>query len=199
GDAARVQALADAMRKVGQPFHLLCIGPATNAALLLTRNPGIAKQWLTVTCMAGQLRREPECNVRLDPEAARIVCEKLRPRLVGMEAIGPAIPRREAEVALDPGDPASAFLLKCYERYRAHADWSGIPLERRPLTVFDPTALLSLLRPDAFGFRPVHLIVEKGGAFRLDDRGARVSYAFSSDWDLLKPLILEGLRGAEKK
>lgn len=194
-DATRVKAIADAMRKVGKPFHLLTIGPLTNAALLVERYPNVAKHWLTVTCMAGQLRDEAECNVRLDPDAARIVCEKLCPRLVAMEAIGPAIPRKEADAALDPADPASAFLLKCYERYRSHAEWSGVPVERRPLTVFDPTALLSLLRPDAFEFRPVRLVVEKDGAFRLDESGSPVSYAFSSDWDILKPLIAAHLRG----
>ncbi len=194
GDALRLKAVADTMRKVGKPFHLLTIGPLTNAAWLVKRRPDVVKQWLTVTCMAGQLTDEPECNVRLDPEAARIVCAALSPRLVGLEAIGPAIPRREAGAALDPADPASAFLLKCYSLYRAHATWSGYEKERRPLTVFDPTTLLSLVRPDAFGFRSVRLVVEKDGRFRLDDGGVPVTVAFSSDWDILKPLLLSHLR-----
>ncbi len=196
GDPARLRAIAAAMRKVGAPFHLLTIGPLTNAAWLAIHCPDVAARWLTVTCMAGRLSREPECNVQLDPDAARIVCEKLRPRLVAMEAIGPEIPRKEAEAALDPADPASAFLLKCYERYRAHADWTGVPVERRPLTIFDPTALLSLLRPDAFEFRTVRLEVGKDGAFRIGQNGALVRYAFSSDRDVIERLILEHLRAA---
>lgn len=196
-DDSRLDAIADAMRRVGKPFHLVTIGPLTNAAWLVERHPEVAKQWETVTCMAGQLTDEPECNVGLDPDAARVVCEKLTPRLVGMEAIGPAIPREEADAALDSTDPASAFLQECYAVYRSQADWGGPEPERRPLTVFDPTTLLSVVQADAFDFKPVHLVVEKDGRFRLTDGGSPVSYAFSSDWDILKPLIIALLRGED--
>jgi len=40
----------------------------------------------------------------------------------------------------------------------------------------------------------VHLVVEKDGRFRLADGGSSVSYAFSSDWNILKPLIIALLR-----
>jgi len=41
--------------------------------------------------------------------------------------------------------------------------------------------------------------VDGDGCFRLDDSGPPVSYAFSSDWDLLEPLILAHLRGKEQE
>jgi len=63
--------------------------------------------------------------------------------------------------------------------------------------VFDPTTLLSLVQADAFGLKPVHLVVEKDSRFRLINDGSPVSYAFSSDWAILKPLIVTLLRGED--
>jgi inosine-uridine nucleoside N-ribohydrolase len=173
----------------------VAVGPLTNVAWLAEHHPEVARLWLSVTCMAGQLKDEPECNVRLDVAAARIVCEKLAPRLIAMEAIGPALSRAEADAALDAGDPASAFLRECYRRYREKADWAGPDPEMRPLTVFDPATLLSLVRPDAFEVQPVRLMVKKDGCFRLKAAGVPVRYAFSSDWNIIKPLLIRLLRG----
>jgi len=84
-DGARVAAIAQAMLAV-PPFHLVTIGATTNAARLLAEHPQVTRQWQSVTCMAGRLEDDPEWNVRCDPGAAKLVVERLRPRLVGLEA-----------------------------------------------------------------------------------------------------------------
>ena len=71
-DDSRIDAIADAMRAVGGPFHLLTVGPMTNAARIAVRHPEVAKKWRTVTCMAGRLKGDAECNARLDVEATRL-------------------------------------------------------------------------------------------------------------------------------
>jgi len=191
-DEERVAAIAAAMKAVPEPFHLLTVGPLTNIARLLDSNPEVTEKWEAVTCMAGWLDGNAEYNVQADPKAARLAFERLNPNLVGLEASTYHLTREEAEAALDPEDPASAFLLDCYREYRAHADWHAG--DNAPLTLFDAITLLSLVRPDLFDFQSVRALVEKDGRMLLTDDGAPITYALSSDWDAVKPLIVAVLR-----
>lgn len=193
-DEGRINAIADAMMALPQPFHLVPVGPLTNIAHLLERHPDVTSKWEGVTCMAGSLE-EWEYNVRCDTAAAQLILDRLGPRLVGGEACSDTLTREEAEAALDPSDPASAFLLDCYRLYREHPGWHDDP-ETAPLTLFDPIALLSLVESRAFNFQPVRVLVENDGRMRLTDDGASVLYALSSNWDTLKPLIAGLLRGS---
>ncbi len=136
-DEARIEALAKAMISADEPFHLLTVGALTDIARLLDHHAGIVAQWSSVTCMAGRLEDDPEYNVACDPAAARAVLGALGPRLVEIEACSNTLARQEAETALDPCDPVSAFLLDCYREYRRHGGWHG-DTERSPLTLFDP-------------------------------------------------------------
>ena len=193
-DAGRIQGIAQAMIAYPKPFHLLTIGPLTNIALLLDHHPGVSERWTSVTCMGGRLEGEAEYNVRADAAAARAAFERLQPRLVGLEASSETLSREEAEAALDPADPASAFLLECYREYRTHARWHR-DAEQAPLTLFDAITLLSLVRPEAFDFQSVHALVERDGRMRLTDDGAAITYALSSDWTAIKPQITALLKG----
>jgi len=194
-DDARIKAIAQAMIALPEPFHFLTIGPLTNAARLTDRHPGIVERWASVTCMAGQLEQGVEYNIQCDPAAARVVFERLAPRVVGFEACRDTLTRQEAEAALDPGNPASAFLLDCYRLYREQPRWHADP-ETAPLTLFDAITLLSLLREDLFGFQDLRIFVEKDGRLRLTDDGAPVRYTASSDWGAIKPIITGLLRGS---
>ncbi len=187
-DAERTEAIADAMMSVPAPYHLVTIGPLTNIARLLRDRAGVRERWLATTCMGGWLEGDPEYNIKADVRASRLVLEHLKPRLVGLEAAAYSLTREEAEAALDPTDPASAFLLDCYQEYRLHADWHGDP-EHAPLTLFDSITLLSLVRPDAFGFQPIRVDLEDDGSLHRTDGGMPVTYALSADWDALKPLV----------
>jgi inosine-uridine nucleoside N-ribohydrolase len=195
GDDARIEAIAEAMAALPRPFHLVPVGPLTNIGRLLRSHPNVSSQWEGATCMAGQLEGDAEYNVKCDPAAARTVFDQLVPRLVGLEACSNTLTREETEAALDPSDPASAFLLDCYAQYRQHAGWHE-ERDTAPLTLFDPIAMLSLVAPRAFNVQDVHVLVEHDGRMRLTDDGVSVFYALSSDWDALKPLITDLLRGA---
>ena len=193
GDEARLAAIAAAMSAIPEPFHLVTIGPLGNISRLLDRHPEVAELWKSVTSMAGRLEGEAEYNVRADAPAAKIVCERLGPRLVGLEACSDTLGRVETEALLDPSDPASAFLRDCYREYRRRANWTGAG-DRAPLTLFDCISLLSLVVPEAFDFQGVNVMVERDGRLRLTDDGARVEYALSSDWGRLKAEIESLLR-----
>lgn len=193
-DDLRIEAIAQAMVAIPERFHFLTIGPLTNAARLTDRHPGVVERWASVTCMAGQLERGVEYNVQCDPAAARLVFERLAPRVVGFEACRDKLTRQQAEATLDPGDPASAFILDCYRLYRQQPGWHADP-ETAPLALFDAISLLSLLRQDLFDFQDLRIFVEKDGRLRLTDDGAPVRYAASSDWGAIKPIITGLLRG----
>jgi inosine-uridine nucleoside N-ribohydrolase len=186
-DDARIDAIAAAMRGAA-PFHLVTIGAMTNAGKLCQRHPAVAASWLGVTCMAGRLEGDAEWNVHCDPPAAQIVCRRLAPTLIGLEACSDTLPRPEVERLLDPSDPASAFLLDCYRAYRGSR-------EEAPLTLFDPISLLSLVMPEAFNLQPVRVAVEAEGRLRLTDDGHPVTYALSSRWEQIRPVIEGVLRG----
>ncbi len=197
-DDARIEAIARAMAAVPEPFHLVTVGPLTNIARLLDHDPDAARRWLSTTCMGGWIDGNPEYNLSADVAASRLLLERLAPRLVGLEASTYKLTRQEAEAALDPNDPASAFLLDCYREYRLHADWHEGP-EIAPLTLFDAIALLSLVRPEAFDFQPIRVTVEDDGRLHRSEEGVPVSYALSADWPALKPLITALLRGEAVK
>ncbi len=196
-DEAMISLIAQAMLARARPFHLVTIGAMTNAARLARDHPAVRERWLSVTCMAGRLEQKPEYNVQCDYEAARIVFEELSPRVVGLEACSHTLPRAEVEETL-PRNDAALFFLDCYREYRAQAEWAGADPELRPLTLFDPITVLSLVCPRAFDFQSVRVLVEGKGRLRLTDDGAAVQYALSSKWPRLKPVITRLLGSAQR-
>ena len=190
-DERRVDAIAQAMRDIGSSFHLVTIGAMTNAAKLATRHAVVSGLWQSVVCMAGRLEGDPEWNVRCDPLAAKMVCQKHAPRLVGLEACSDTLPKRDVEQLADPADRGSAFFLDCYRAYRNARER---PNDDAPLTLFDPISLLSLVMPEAFNLQSVRVAVHAEGRLRLTDDGFPVTYALSSEWLQIRPTIESVLR-----
>jgi inosine-uridine nucleoside N-ribohydrolase len=132
--------------------------------------------------------------VRRDPDAARTSFAELSPHLVGLEASSNTLPRREVEVMLEGPDPASRLLLSYYRAYRERSSWLQGP-EESPLTLFDAITLLSLVSPEAFDFQQLSVLVERDGRLRLTDDGSPVTYALSSEWSALEPMLAGLLSG----
>lgn len=194
-DAPRVELIAQAMLGVPEPYHLLTVGPLTNAARLLRDHPDASKRWLSVTCMGGWLEARAEYNVECDIEASRTVMAHTAPKMVGLEASSYTLTREEVEVALDPSDAVSAFLLDCYREYRTNAGWLKDE-EGKPMTLFDAITLIAMVRPELFTLQQVKILLEKDGRMRLTDDGVPVTYAMACNWDRVKPVILDLMRGA---
>jgi inosine-uridine nucleoside N-ribohydrolase len=194
-DEARVAAIAEAMLSIAEPYHLLTIGPLTNAARLLRDHPEARSRWASVTCMGGWLdAQRAEYNVECDVAAAQAVVAQTAPTMVGLEASAYTLPREEVEGALDLADPVSAFLLDCYREYRAHSDWLKED-EGKPMTLYDAITLISMVRPELFRLQQVKALVEDDGRMRLTDDGSAITYATACNWDSVKPVILGLMRG----
>ncbi len=186
-DAERVEAIAQAMIAITEPYHLLTIGPLTNMGHLLTKHPNLRERWLSVTCMAGSLEKA-EYNVEQDIKAARIAIGLTSPTLVGLEASSYTLGRDEAEAALDPADPPAAFLLDCYREYRGHN-------ESAPMTLYDAITLMQMVRPELFTLQQMKLVVGGDGRLHSTDDGSPVTYATDCDWGAVKKIIIGLLRG----
>ncbi|MBC9206673.1 nucleoside hydrolase [Roseomonas aerophila] len=149
----------------GKPITLCTLGPLTNVAVALARDPSLVRGIAQVVCMAGAFvaggNRTPtaEFNVLADPHAAEIVFRSgapivLAPLDVTFQAL--ATPARVAALRGMGGriTQLAAELITFYDRNDpARYGEPGGPLH-------DPCVIAYLLKPDLFGFREANVSVE---------------------------------------
>jgi len=74
--------LIEATRRLPGEVVLLAIGPLTNVALALMKDPEMASRARVAVIMGGGIGTRPEFNFWMDPEAARIVLRAPWPRII---------------------------------------------------------------------------------------------------------------------
>ncbi|MDW8231718.1 MAG: nucleoside hydrolase, partial [Roseiflexaceae bacterium] len=152
------------MSNPGQ-IHLAAIGPLTNVALALKREPRMAQALAGLTIMGGACRgyeslhiTYAEHNIRCDPEAAHIVFTSGAPiALVPLDAtLQTHIRPADVERIRAAGTPFHAAVADQVERYP--------PFRSRGFTyLHDPLAVATILAPDLVVWRTLHVDVETGG------------------------------------
>jgi purine nucleosidase len=154
-----------AAARAGKPITLCTLGPLTNVAVVLARDPALVAGIAQVVCMAGAFvaggNRTPtaEFNVLADPHAAEIVFRSgapivLAPLDVTFQAL--ATPARVAALRGMGGrvTQLAAELITFYDRNDpARYGEPGGPLH-------DPCVIAYLLKPELFGFREANVTVE---------------------------------------
>ncbi|WP_439594972.1 nucleoside hydrolase [Falsiroseomonas sp.] len=157
-----------AAAEAGAPITVCTLGPLTNLAVALAREPGIVRGMDRIVAMAGAFaaggNRTPsaEFNVLADAHAAEMVLRcgvpvVLAPLDLTFQAL--ATPARVADLRARGGRITSlaADLITFYDRNDpARYGEPGGPLH-------DPTVIAYLLRPELFGGRPAHVAVELTG------------------------------------
>lgn len=146
-------------------IHLAAIGPLTNVALALKREPRIAQALVGLTIMGGACRgyeslhiNYVEHNIRCDPEAAHIVFSSGAPiTLIPLDAtlqtrIRPADVER-IRAAGTPFHAAVADQVALYPPFRSQ----GFTY------LHDPLAVATILAPDLVSWRTLHVDIETGG------------------------------------
>jgi inosine-uridine nucleoside N-ribohydrolase len=146
---------------------LVAIGPLTNVALALRRDPGLADRLAGISIMGGSLTfgnttAAAEFNIWADPEAADVVFRSgVRMKMVGLDLTHQFkmdAPRIERIRAL--GSAASTFaadLLTFFAgSYREVTGSVGGPLH-------DPCAVMALSHPELFESESLNLVVELRG------------------------------------
>jgi purine nucleosidase len=133
---------------------LVTLGPLTNIALALEKNPGIARKVSRCVvmggapCCEGNVTPAAEYNIWCDPEAARLVVGSGLP----VELVGWHLCRGEAALnssdideVLALGTPVAKFAIECNSRaqeaFRVQTGQHGISLP-------DPVAMAVALEPD---------------------------------------------------
>lgn len=150
-------------------IHLVAVGPLTNIALALEKNPAIARLVASFTIMGGSYTRgnatpAAEFNIYADPEAAKIVFDAdWQVTMVGLDltlqaqANGDVIERFTALGALADEliVPLATFWID--PRDLGHPSFDG-------QAVHDVCAVAYVARPDLFSSRLARVDVETAGA-----------------------------------
>jgi len=154
-------------------LNILCLGPLTNIALAVMKDPSLPSKVDRVLCIAGSFgfhatgstrstgdNPVSEWNVYVDPEAADMVFKAG----FNLFALGLDVATRpdvefsskhlqELAKAKDRGIPAAAFLLGVIE-------WGHSLNFNTWCTTIDSTAVATLLDPEIMTFEPVRVAVE---------------------------------------
>jgi purine nucleosidase len=183
-------------------IRLLAIGPLTNVALAMKRDPRVARDLADLMIMGGALRGPErldlpyvEHNIRCDPEAAHIVLTSGAPiTLVPLDVttrvrITPTAVARIAAAAT-PFHMAVVDQVRRYPRF-----------ERQGYTfLHDPLAAALLIEPDLVGYETAHVDVELGGRLTAgatlmraptDDAPANARVALTVDVERAEEFVID--------
>lgn len=162
-----VDFIIETLRAKPGTVHLVAIGPLTNIALALEREPAIARWAASFTIMGGSYTRgnatvAAEYNIWADPEAARIVFDA--DWLVTMIGLDLTLQAQANAAVIDRfktlGALADELIVPLATFYfnPKIPDWDG-------QAVHDVCAVAYVARPDLFATVPAHVDVETTGEF----------------------------------
>jgi len=146
---------------------VVAVGPLTNIAMAINRDPDWARNLPEIVIMGGSatvgnVTPTAEFNIWADPHAADIVFRSgARVRMVGLNLTHQVIMGvPEAERLALLGTPTSRFCAELLDFYGAYSEQHhGV----RRAAMHDPCAVLSVTHPDLVTFTEHHVAVELHG------------------------------------
>jgi inosine-uridine nucleoside N-ribohydrolase len=187
-----VETLIQTIQGAPGEITLVALGPLTNLALAVRREPRIAEGVREVVIMGGALRvpgnvsPAAEFNIYADPHAAQIVFHAGWPiRLVSLDVTQQTVMSREQFAALAAtGHPVTRSIQAMTEFY---FDEFAAPRGVDSFSMHDPLCLAAAIHPDLIEWRRAIVDVELTGALTA---GATVAY-FERAEDL-DPALADG-------
>lgn len=166
-DAHAVDFIIDTLAAAPGEISLAAVGPLTNIALALHKEPRIAEWAAEFVIMGGSFGRgnitpAAEFNIHADPEAAAVAFgAPWRTVMVGLDLTHQA--RANAQVRTrfaDLGRLDVELLTPCLDFYGSHADYLG-----EGPAIHDACAVAYVARPDLIRTVPARVDVEVHGTF----------------------------------
>ena len=203
-DAAPVEpnpaALLEALAAQPEPVTLVTLGPLTNLAYALGRDPGLVRRQVVAhLAMAGALRAQgtatalSEFNVWCDPEAASaVLAARLPSRWVGLDVTRRLVMTSDDVEALHE-TPRRRWLRDALRQYvRFHRSYEGLD----GCVVNDPLVIAELLRPGLIAYERVRVAVDLGagptrGRTVLHEGGADALFGVAADAASAHQLLTE--------
>ncbi len=153
------------MNREADTVTLCVLGPMTNIALALIKEPRIASRIKRIVAMGGgffeggNITPAAEFNIYVDPHAARLVFDSgvpitLIPLDCTHQALTTAARIEKFRVMPNKSGPATAALLDFFERF----DEQKYGTDGGPL--HDPCVIAWLLKPELFQSRDVNVAIE---------------------------------------
>ncbi|MGN6030923.1 MAG: nucleoside hydrolase [Thermomicrobiales bacterium] len=188
-------------------IHLLAIGPLTNVAAAITREPRFAASLKHLTIMGGWFAVTPtssrgpaEHNIICDPEAAHIVLSSEAPMsLVPLDVtLRALIDQSGVEALRAKGTPYHDAVAQQL------ADYPGFVARGGNTFLHDPLAAATLVRPEILHWTDLAVRVELNGTFTTamtvgfppsDDRPATARVALDLDRAASEAFIAERIAG----
>jgi inosine-uridine nucleoside N-ribohydrolase len=148
-------------------IHLVAVGPLTNVALAIRRDPSFASRLRSLTIMGGSasggnVTAAAEFNIYVDPEAAAIVfgCG-IAIRTIPLDLTRHVVARTaHVDQLAAAGTPTADFVAGLLAHYGRVA---GDPRVPGPGALHDPCAVLSVTNPELFGLVPRRVDIELDG------------------------------------
>jgi purine nucleosidase len=187
---------------------LAVLGPLTNLALALRREPLLARKLGPVAVMGGarseggNITASAEFNIWADPEAAdEVLRSECRVTMFGLD-VTHQVRATDARIAAfaavgtPRGDTAAAMMAFSQKVEREIVGWDAPPLH-------DPCPVAWLLKPDLFELKPCKIAVETQSEltrghtaveFRVDAATAPHRWAVSADAQGVFDLIVDAAR-----
>jgi len=148
-------------------LHLVPVGPLTNVASALVRDPSLPQRIKQITLMGGSLTfgnvtPAAEFNIWCDPEAAHVVFTSGIPiRMVGLNVTRQVIATPDIRARIRGLGPRAAIhVADMLDHYSAaEAVYTGLDGG----VMHDPLAVAALAEPDILTFEPMHVAIELTG------------------------------------
>jgi purine nucleosidase len=162
---------------------LVTLGPLTNIALALRREPRIVQQVREVVIMGGALRvpgnvtPAAEFNIFVDPHAAHMVVHAGWPiRLVSLDVTMQAqLNREQVNRLTSSGSPVLRVLKQMLDSYFENF---AAKVDTTVFHMHDPLCVAAALYPDLISWQPAYVDIELAGSLTL---GETVAYFARSE------------------
>lgn len=147
------------MAKEHENLIVVAIGPLTNVALAIAKEPAIVNR-IRIVMMGGEIdKAHPEWNIVCDPEAARIVFESgVQIQMVGLDVTNRCrFTREDVDRIKQTGNPRTDLLGEMMELFIKNFGYLPI--------LHDPLAMSVLLWDDLLVFAEKKILVETAGQY----------------------------------